>query len=808
MAFSGIYKLDDGKPYLNNCFPAKNLLRMPEEGQVTSLIGRGHWLVSRKSNLKKKPKGVNEAPAEGQEDQKKSTSEVGGKKGSRRENRMAIPGHVLDRAFLLKHHCVRKPSDLCNVNVSSLKFSKAKEKDFKHFHSVVYINASENLLPLEAFHTFPALKELELAFNGIKTVYVKHGDFQCLEFLDLSFNSLTGEAICDLGILPHLRVLLLTGNGLTSLPPNLAVTEQEASVTTLTSKRYILRFPALETLMLDDNKLSNPDCFASLAGLRRLKKLSLDQNRIFRIPYLQQVHLRGGSGDWAGGRGSSRKEHQSTLQPKSWVYEASDEQPDYTVLPMKKDVDRTEVVFSSYPGFSTSQTTKVCTLPPIFEILPVKSLKARNQTLAPPFPELRYLSLAYNKIMREDALLPVALFPSLCELIFHNNPLVAHTRGVPPLLKSFLQERLGIHLIRRKIVKPKHPHILMPRKDTRKVKTQIPKVLKKQPLMLQYPSVTAVKPLPRDVSEPEAGPGEELPIAKSTSVESEIPIEGPEGLSVCRRTFVPLPPICSDSTVHSEETMSHPSDVAGHLSPEHPSDEDTRSIESIFLTQVSGLPTSIQKDDSEVKEKDQRRPSTAPKEVKRTRKKLPSASIPKKYHGCEELLTAKPDPDFTEPKGIQKNAQALQRMLKHPLTYRSSKPKMDTFQKPFFPKQKRSQRIPVPPPRKTRAQLLDDILVRMRDPRNVTEAPLGAVLQRRAEQRLVNQKQYLEAKRLLKEFRARYRQLVRGSLRTVFGQPLPPQQRPALVEGQPKLGRFLEFMDEFYQEPPASNLKG
>ncbi|XP_023592333.1 X-ray radiation resistance-associated protein 1 isoform X2 [Trichechus manatus latirostris] len=587
MAFSGIYKLDDGKPYLNNCFPAKNLLRMPEEG-------RGHWLVSRKSNLKKKPKGVNEAPAEGHEDQKKSTSEVGGKKGSQRENRKAIPGHVLDRAFLLKHHCVRKPSDLCNVN--------AKEKDFKHFHSVVYINASENLLPLEAFHTFPALKELELAFNGIKTVYVKHGDFQCLEFLDLSFNSLTAEAICDLGILPHLRVLLLTGNGLTSLPPNLAVTEQEASVTTLTSKRYILRFPALETLMLDDNKLSNPNCFASLAGLRRLKKLSLDQNRIFRIPYLQQVHLRGGSGDWAGGRGSPRKEHQSTLQPKSWVYEASDEQPDYTVLPMKKDVDRT---------------------------------------------------------------------------------------GVPPLLKSFLQERLGIHLIRRKIVKPKHPHILMPRKDTRKVKTQIPKVLKKQPLMLQYPSVTAVKPPPRDVSEPEAGPGEELPIAKSTSVESEIPIEGPEGLSVCRRTFVRLPPICSDSTVHSEETMSRPSDVAGHLSPEHPSDEDTRSVESIFLTQVSGLPTSIQKDDSEVKEKDQRRPSTAPKEVKRTRKKLPSASIPKKYHGYEELLTAKPDPDFTEPKGIQKNAQALQHMLKHPLTYRSSKPKMDTFQKPFFPKQKR-----------------------------------------------------------------------------------------------------------------------
>ncbi|XP_014645814.1 PREDICTED: X-ray radiation resistance-associated protein 1 [Ceratotherium simum simum] len=797
MASSGIYKLDDGNPYLNNCFPAKNLLRMPEEG-------RGYWLVARKCNLKRRPKGVVEAPAEGQESQKKVSLEVGGKKGSRRENQVDIPGRVLDRAFLLKHHCVRKPSDLCSVNVSGLKFSKAKEKDFKHFHSVIYVNASENLLPLEAFHTFPALKELELAFNGIKTVYVKYGDFKFLEFLDLSFNSLTAEAICDLGILPHLRVLLLTGNGLTSLPPNLAVTEQEASVTSLTRKRYILRFPALETLMLDDNELSSPNCFASLAGLRRLKKLSLDQNKIFRIPYLQQVQLQDGSGDWVGGRGSPQK---TMLQPKSWMFEASEEQPDYTVLPMKKDVDRTEVIFSSYPGFSTSETTKVCALPPIFEILPVKSLKARNQTLAPPFPELRYLSLAYNKIAKEDAILPVALFPSLCELIFHNNPLVAHTRGVPPLLKSFLQERLGIHLIRRKTVKAKH-HILMPRKDSRKVKTQVPKV-PKQPLLLHHLPMTTVKSSSKEMLESEAGLTEELSTAKSTSLKPEMPIEGLEGLSVSHRTFLPLPPICSNSTVQSEESTSHRSNTAHRLSLEHPSDEDTKSTESIFLTQVSELPSStLQREDSEMKEKNQRVPRTAPRELKKTRRKLPSASIPSKFRGYEELLTAKPDPAFIEPKGIQKNAQALQHMLKHPLLYRSSKPRLDTLQKHYVPKEKRAQRLPVPPPRKTRAQLLDDILIRMRDPRNITEAPLGAVLHQRKEQRLVNQKQYLEAKRLLKEFRARYRRLVRCSLRTVFRATAPPPAHPALSEGQPKFGRFLEFMDEFCQEPTAGDSKG
>ncbi|XP_072582023.1 X-ray radiation resistance-associated protein 1 isoform X4 [Vulpes vulpes] len=469
-------------------------------------------------------------------------------------------------------------------------------------------------------------------------------------------------------------------------------------------------------------------------------------------------------------------------------------------------LSRNKVVFSSYPGFSTSEATKVRAFPPIFEILPVKSLKIRNQTLAPPFPELRYLSLAYNKIAKEDAILPVALFPSLCELIFHNNPLVAHTRGIPPLLKSFLHERLGIHLIRRKIVKAKH-HILMPRKDSRKVKTQVPKV-PKQPLILHHPPVTIVKSSSKEMLESDAGPAKE-PLAARSSPLEQMPVEGLEGLSLSHRTFVPLPPICSDSTVHSEETTSQESDRPGHLSPEQPSDEDTKSMESIFLTQVNELPSSIlQRNDSAMKEEGQRPPHTAPREVKRAWRKLPTASLPSKYHGYEELLTAKPDPAFIEPKGIQKNTQALQHMLKYPLLCRSSKPRLDTLQKRYVPKEKRAQRIPVPPPRKTRAQLLDDILIRMRDPRNITEAPLGAVLRQRTEQRLMNQKQYLEAKRLLKEFRARYRQLVHCSLRTMFRAAAPPPGRPALREGQPRFSRFLQFMDEFCQEPTASDSKG
>uniref|UniRef100_A0A452RBY1 Uncharacterized protein n=1 Tax=Ursus americanus TaxID=9643 RepID=A0A452RBY1_URSAM len=212
----------------------------------------------------------------------------------------------------------------------------------------------------------------------------------------------------------------------------------------------------------------------------------------------------------------------------------------------------------------------------------------------------------------------------------------------------------------------------------------------KQPLILYHPPVTTAQSPSKEIPESEAGPAKELSAAESSPLESQIPIEGVEGLSLSHRTFVPLPPICSDSTLHSEETMSHRSDRPGRLSPEHLSDEDTKSMESIFLTQVGELPSSIlQRDDSALKEEEQRPSRPAPREVKRAWRKLPAASLPSKYHGYEELLTAKPDPAFIEPKGLQKNAQALQRMLKCPLLYRSSKPRLDAFQKHYVPKERR-----------------------------------------------------------------------------------------------------------------------
>lgn len=97
-------------------------------------------------------------------------------------------------------------------------------------------------------------------------------------------------------------------------------------------------------------------------------------------------------------------------------------------------------------------------------------------------------------------------------------------------------------------------------------------------------SLTPDKPPSGLMLEPEPG-AEALPSPENTSHEALLATEASEGTPLTHRTFVPMPPICSDSTVHSEPG-SHPSRAAALLSPEHPSDEDAKSTESIFLTQV------------------------------------------------------------------------------------------------------------------------------------------------------------------------------------------------------------------------------
>ncbi|KAJ7320626.1 hypothetical protein JRQ81_020137 [Phrynocephalus forsythii] len=451
MATTGIYKLDDGNSFPTNCFPARSLLR-PRYQE-----GAGHWQVARQAAEETKIELLLGA----------KSSQIRWKaEGVLRATLRHLDEKTLDSAQLIKLHHVKIPSDLCSVNISNQNFVSAKEDDFETFTSVAYINATENLLTLDVFRKFPELRELELSLNGLRNLKINAGEFPHLEILDLSYNNLSPEDVQALGVLSHLKVLHLTANGLNSLPLDLAVPESENCP----------KFPALEVLLLDDNHLSHPNVFVSLANLRSLKQLNLDRNGIKEVPYLHHsnrsrfsIHpLSAKSGIKEGVR--SRKTARKRLRQ---------EKPEYIILHSTKDPDRTEVVF---PSWSPEPTMQEDSLPPAD--LSESSADGASSEFTLPLPELRFLSLADNQIEHEEDLLAVALFPSLTELTFYGNPFTTSRSGDPPLLTSFLQNKLGIKMVRKKISKLEKPRIFIPVKANRKVTSQLPRV-RKHPRMIE-----------------------------------------------------------------------------------------------------------------------------------------------------------------------------------------------------------------------------------------------------------------------------------------------------------------------------------
>lgn len=154
------------------------------------------------------------------------------------------------------------------------------------------------------------MKNLNLACNNIKTIRLKHEDFFNLEViisisskfklivlkivffiksLDLSFNNLTPIDVAHLGILRNLKFLKLTGNNLEFLPDTfskLYVHTKELVFCLYPIVRYFLliylhnsyfsnkkmvseKFPNLEELYLDNNKLKEEDSFDVLSVLKK-----------------------------------------------------------------------------------------------------------------------------------------------------------------------------------------------------------------------------------------------------------------------------------------------------------------------------------------------------------------------------------------------------------------------------------------------------------------------------------------------------------------------------------------------------------
>ncbi|XP_009889317.1 PREDICTED: X-ray radiation resistance-associated protein 1 [Charadrius vociferus] len=685
MPTTGVYKMGDESNYGTNCFPARNILRASKEGS-------GRWMLAHRATPRTwTEKGTTRKTPQ----QRRKPPES----ASVEENN---EGNVLDELFLMKHHRLKNPSDLCSVNISSQNLVSAKEDDFEKFDCLAFINAAENLLTLEPFRKFPGLRELELSLNGLRNLKITAGDFLHLEDLDLSYNNLSPQDIWTLGDLSQLKVLRLTANGLRSLPPDLAGSWDSAH----------LRFPSLEVLLLDDNRLSDPSVFVSLSHLCSFSHISSS------VPYLHQAESQqfflhpvlDGDSFRAECYKSLSSLWQRPRPPQQEDMEVPAEleekkgQLEYVVLWNNRDPGRTEVIFNS-----GSQERPLPVNPREGDLSASKTLPAPSmrRDVCAPFPELKCLSLAFNKIADETALLPVAFFPCLKELMFHNNPLTTTRSGQLPLLTQLLQHSLGIKLVRQKNLAVKRQRLSIPLKANRKVTSHLPKVTKR-PLMLEAPAKAFL--------------WKQLPAVEEAARDAAY-------LSLAH----PLPPISSATPASSWRTALEEGE--GNSRPPPGSAEE--DIPSFFMTQVE----------------DESRPLLRPAaegRLEKSSEQRPEGSsqvVPEQYKGYEELLRGDTDPDLMEPVAIQKNMQPLYYILTPSLVYQDAKPRLDIVQKPYVP-QKKHGRMPSPPARKTKSEVLEGILMAMRNTSTITEVPLASVLQKRKS----NPRAYREARRLMEEF--------------------------------------------------------
>lgn len=432
---SAVWKYESDAIFATNRFPARGVARRLNEGS-------GSWIVAyateQHSKLKASNRQERSVHLENDDGLSFSAAEM---EGSAEDSPTA---KVLDAKFMMWHHQVSSAADLCSLNITGRGLDEVREEDFTLFKNVAYVNAAENILPFRPFNRFPNIRELELPLNGLRNITVQSGDFPHLQVLDLSYNNLSSEDVLGLGVLPKLKALTLTGNGLASIHPEMArpilVPNDNGGAD------VIARFKSLEVLLLDDNRLSDLSTFASLAALTELRELNLDKNGIEVVPHLKVIGNRVISETHSLGKAAS-------TQPSR--------ESKVSANTLKRESPQADLPDPSPTEFITP------------DLLPDGSQPN------PPFQNLKLLSLAKNQIAEEEYILAVAAWPALTHLVLFGNPIVKNTNGQPPLISHYLNKRLGINVHRFKPRKPVHtPTAVIPNVKGRKVSSVVPKIPK------------------------------------------------------------------------------------------------------------------------------------------------------------------------------------------------------------------------------------------------------------------------------------------------------------------------------------------
>ncbi|XP_030217858.1 X-ray radiation resistance-associated protein 1 isoform X2 [Gadus morhua] len=273
-------------------------------------------------------------------------------------------------------------------------------------------------------------------------------EFDSIVYINASDNSLSIESFRSFGLLRELD-LSLNGCCDMSFHPE--------------------DFPHLEVLDLSFNNVSEADivCIGRLAGL---KVLCLTGNRLHQLPANMA----------------------SSNPPPTISGSSSEEKPPFGSLEVLSldDNQLTSNVFHSLSSLTrlqhlNLQSNNISEVPFMlpdgdgahtgsnqghFWGILQPSVGAVESSL--PLPQLQFLSLAHNKIAEEEALLSAALFPSLTELVIHNNPLTTQRTGDPPLLTYLLSVRRGVRVKRSDRAEVRKPSVMLPDRFKHKIRSE------------------------------------------------------------------------------------------------------------------------------------------------------------------------------------------------------------------------------------------------------------------------------------------------------------------------------------------------
>nr|CAB3267811.1 X-ray radiation resistance-associated protein 1 [Phallusia mammillata] len=595
MAVPSVWKLETEGVFPTNCFPARGIARNLHEGSGSWVVAYAEEQENKfQANLKptKHVKIVGEASVLTNQD---ATS----KKDS---------FNTLDAKFLMQRHHVENPLDLCSVNVTDNNLDQVNSDDLIQFTNVAYVNAAENILPFRPFTNFVNLRELELPVNGLRNLQVEFDDFPNLQVLDLSYNNLSPQDLLSLGALQNLKVLTLTGNGLHSVPPDMA--RPVMAINSNGESEMLVRYKSLEVLLLDENHLSDLSTFAALAALPELRELNLDKNGIEVIPHLKVVGDKVVS-ETHSSVGQRKSPTSSGRKSRSSRRTSSAQGKKPPTSEVAADDSKRNMATSTH--FTESARTEE-KIPETTDSLLTLDMSIDPSSPNPPFKQLRLMSVANNLISEEECVLAVAAWPRLKHLVMHGNPIITNNNGEPSLISHYLRARLGINVHRFQPKAPVvKPQLIMPAEKSRKVSTHVPKIPKQ-------PVDVLIKSLQNSI--------------------------GPE---------TPKLPPSRPQPARDTPVLDHK--VKTPRPPDKPSTED-----NVFLTQVDEdySQETAQKVKSPKKEKPNKpRPPSTPK------------TVDSKYKGYEVLLDARPDSSLHEPVGIQGNVRALHHMLSHPTVFRS-----------------------------------------------------------------------------------------------------------------------------------------